>query len=252
MHIQWHRDRIEIYSPGGFPQGIRLDNLLVAGPKPRNPLLADAFKRAGIVERTARGIDTIFYDQLHNGRPAPSYDRSTDDTVTLILPSGKADLNFVRLMVEESQAGRTLGLDELLLLNALQREGQMFRLQAAHIIQKSEANAQATLEGLIEAGLVVTRRQRKEIVFGLSAATYRRLGATPPRARGQKTGQAAEPTQMVMEYVSQHGRITRRETAALCKISDRQSREVLERLVKQGHLRRQGEGRGTFYILASK
>jgi ATP-dependent DNA helicase RecG len=61
VHVQWHPDRIEISSPGGFPEGVRLDNLLVTAPRPRNPLLADAFKRAGLVERTARGIDTIFY-----------------------------------------------------------------------------------------------------------------------------------------------------------------------------------------------
>src|SRR5690606_40468001 len=64
VHVQWFDDRIEISSPGGFPEGVRLDNLLVTAPRPRNPLLADAFKRAGIVERTARGIDTIFYEQL--------------------------------------------------------------------------------------------------------------------------------------------------------------------------------------------
>jgi ATP-dependent DNA helicase RecG len=53
VHIQWHDDRVEISNPGGFPEGVRLDNLLVTPPRPRNPLLADAFKRAGLVE--ARG-----------------------------------------------------------------------------------------------------------------------------------------------------------------------------------------------------
>lgn len=71
VHVQWHEDRIEISNPGGFPEGVHLNNLLATPPRPRNPLLADAFKRAGIVERTARGIDTIFYEQLRNGRPAP-------------------------------------------------------------------------------------------------------------------------------------------------------------------------------------
>ncbi|MGV8174809.1 MAG: ATP-binding protein [Methanothrix sp.] len=71
VHVQWHEDRIEISNPGGFPEGVRLDNLLVTPPRPRNPSLADAFKRAGIVERTARGIDTIFFEQLRSGRPAP-------------------------------------------------------------------------------------------------------------------------------------------------------------------------------------
>jgi ATP-dependent DNA helicase RecG len=54
VHVQWREDRLEIANPGGFPEGVRLDNLLVTQPRPRNPLLADAFKRAGIVERTAR------------------------------------------------------------------------------------------------------------------------------------------------------------------------------------------------------
>jgi predicted HTH transcriptional regulator len=71
VHVQWHEDRIEISNPGGFPEGVRLDNLLVMPPRARSPVLADAFKRAGIVERTARGIDAIFFEQLRNGRQAP-------------------------------------------------------------------------------------------------------------------------------------------------------------------------------------
>jgi len=94
VHVQWHDDRIEISNPGGFPEGVRLDNLLVTQPRPRNPLLADAFKRAGVVERTARGIDTIFFEQLRNGRPAPSYARSNETGVVLELPDGKANLGF--------------------------------------------------------------------------------------------------------------------------------------------------------------
>ena len=122
VHFQWHPDRIEVSSPGGFPEGVRLDNLLVTAPRPRNPLLADTFKRAGIVERTARGIDTIFYEQLRNGRPAPSYDRSDAASVTVVIPGGDANLDFVRLLVTESQGGRLLGVDELLLLNARWRD----------------------------------------------------------------------------------------------------------------------------------
>jgi len=50
-------DEIEISNPGGFPEQVRLDNILVAPPRPRNPVLADAFKRIGLVERTGRGIE---------------------------------------------------------------------------------------------------------------------------------------------------------------------------------------------------
>ncbi len=64
---------------------MRLDYLLVIPPRPRNPLLAGTFKRAGIVERTACGIVTIFYEQLRNGRPAPSYARSNEANVSVRL-----------------------------------------------------------------------------------------------------------------------------------------------------------------------
>ena len=79
VRVQWHDDRIEISNPGGFPEGVRLDNLPVTQLRPRNPLPADAFKRAGVVDRAHRKrIDTIFFEQLSNGRPAPNYARSNE------------------------------------------------------------------------------------------------------------------------------------------------------------------------------
>jgi ATP-dependent DNA helicase RecG len=76
VHVQWSEDQLEISSPGGFPSGIRLDNLLVAPPHPRSPLLADAFKRTGLVERTGRGISRMFAEQVRphreEQRPATS------------------------------------------------------------------------------------------------------------------------------------------------------------------------------------
>ena len=145
VHVQWHPHQIEISNPGGFPEGVRLDNILVTPPRPRNPLLADAFKRAGIVERTARGIDTIFYEQLRNGRPAPNYERSTPTDVILVLPGEKADLDFVRLVAQENHNGNTLTLDDLLILNGLWLERDLEATGAARLIQKPETEAKAVL-----------------------------------------------------------------------------------------------------------
>ena len=196
VHVQWHSDRIEISNPGGFPEGVRLDNLLVTPPRPRNPLLADAFKRAGLVERTARGIDTIFFEQLRNGRPAPDYSRSTEASVVVVLPGGPASTAFVRLVAEENRAGRPLGLDELLLLHSLRHEGTLATARAAGLIQKPEPEARAVLQRLVEAGLVEPRGERKGRSYHLSAATYRRLGekAAYVRQRG------FEPVQNLLQW----------------------------------------------------
>lgn len=246
VHVQWHEDRIEISNPGGFPEGVRLDNLLVTAPRPRNPLLADAFKRAGIVERTARGIDTIFYEQLRNGRPAPSYERSDPTGVVLVLPGGEANLDFVRLVVEESQAGRALRLDELLLLNALWRERTIATERAARLVQKPEAEARAVLARLVEMGLVDGRGERKGRTWHLSAATYRRLGDEAAYVR-QRGFELPQQEQMVLQYVEKHGRITRRDAADLCRISADQAYRLLTRLVDEGQLVRHGSKKGAWY-----
>lgn len=246
VHVQWHADRIEISNPGGFPEGVGLHNLLVTPPRPRNPLLADAFKRAGMVERTGRGIDILFVEQLRNGRPAPSYERSTATDVVLVLPGGEANLNFVRLIVEENQAGRPLELDALLLLNHFWRERRVTTTAAARLIQKSEADARAVLERLVESGLVEARGERRGRFYHLSAATYRRLGAQAAYVR-QRGFEPLQQEQMVLQYVQAHGRITRREAAALCRVSGPQATRLLSKLVKEGKLVRRGKRRGTFY-----
>jgi ATP-dependent DNA helicase RecG len=251
VHVQWYADHIEISNPGGFPEGVRLDNLLVTPPRPRNPLLADAFKRAGLVERTARGIDTIFYEQLRNGRPAPNYERSTETGVALVLPGGDANLAFVRLLVEENQAGRDLGLDELLVLNALWLERRITTTGAAGVIQKPEPEARAVLARLVEAGLVEAPGEAKGTSYHLSARTYSRLGEKAAYVR-QRGFEPLQQEQMVLQYVEKHGRITRREVAELCKISSPQARDLLARLVRKALLLRRGARRGAYYELAPK
>ncbi len=239
VHFQWYPARIEISNPGGFPEGVRLDNLLVTAPRPRNPLLADAFKRAGIVERTARGIDTIFYEQLRNGRPAPSYERSDSTGVVVVIPGGESNLDFVRLLVTETQNGCVLGLDELLILNALRQERSLTTEGAARLTQKPEVGTRGTLHRLVEAGLIEERGHKKGRTWHLSAATYRALGDKAAYVR-QRGFEPLQQAQMVLQYVEKHGRITRREAAELCRISSPQAYRLLDRLEKQGVIFREG------------
>lgn len=251
VHFQWHSDRIEVSSPGGFPEGVRLDNILVTAPRPRNPLLADAFKRAGIVERTARGIDTIFYEQLRNGRPAPSYVRSDASGVVVSIPGGEANLEFVRMLVSEAQGGVVLKVDELIILNELWRERSLETAAIAVLTQKPEAEARATLHRLVEAGLVEERGQKKGRTWHLSAAVYRALGDKSAYVR-QRGFEPLQQEQMVRQYVEKHGRITRKEAAELCRISGPQAYRLLNSLVRRGFISREpSRGRGAGYRKAA-
>jgi ATP-dependent DNA helicase RecG len=251
VHVQWQSDRIEISNPGGFPEGVNLGNLLVTPPRPRNPLLADAFKRAGIVERIARGISTIFYEQLRNGRPAPSFENSTDTDVILALPGGEANLEFVKLVVEENQAERLLTVEELLLLNCLWQERSISTGRASHVIQRSEAEARAVLQRLVESGLAEARGDGKGRSYHLSAKTYQRLGEKAAYVR-QRGFEPLQQEQMILQYAKKHGKITRREAAELCKISSPQARSLLGKLKGKGELVLRGKKRGSYYEPATK
>ncbi|MBI5365047.1 MAG: putative DNA binding domain-containing protein [Planctomycetes bacterium] len=248
VHVQWHADHIEITNPGGFPEGVRLDNLLVTQPRPRNPLLADAFKRAGLVERTARGIDTIFYEQLRLGRPAPSYERSTEVGVVLLLHGGEASLDFARLVAEESRAERPLGLDELLLLDGLRRERRLTTAEAARLLQKPESEARGRMQALVESGIVEARGERTGRTYHLSASTYRRLGEKAAYVR-QRGFEPAQQEQMVLQYVRTHGSIARNEVAELCRLSPPQAYRLLQKLVAKELLRAEGKrGHASRYV----
>jgi ATP-dependent DNA helicase RecG len=149
IHVQWSEEQLEISSPGGFPEGTRIDNLLVAPPHPRSAVLADAFKRVGLVERTGRGINRMFAEQLRVGRPAPDYGRTTDQTVVAILPGGPANLAMtkwvLKWVLEQEQQNRPLTIPELQVLSELLRERRATTTELAALTQHTESETRNTV-----------------------------------------------------------------------------------------------------------
>lgn len=266
VHVQWKPEEIEVSSPGGFPDEVRLDNILVTAPRPRNPVLADAFKRIGLVERTGRGIDTIYEGQLRYGRPAPDYSRSTAGSVQLVLAGGAANLALARFIMERDVAGgggverggggsrgggvgspaSRVTVDEMLIVNAVDRERRLELARAAELVQRSETATRAVLERLVESGVLEARNERRERVYHFSAATYRALGRPAEHIRLAGI-EPIQREQMILQFVDTHGRITRSQAADLCQIGGREARSALEKLVNRGELVIRGEKRGAFY-----
>jgi len=247
IHVQWSDDQLEISSPGGFPEGVRLDNLLVAPPHPRSPLLADAFKRTGLVERTGRGINRMFTEQLRVGRPAPDYGRSTEQHVVAVLPGGAANLSVTRWVLEqERQGGRPLNLPELQVMTELLRDRRATTGDLVRVLQRTEAETRNYLARMVERGWIQARGERKGRTWHLSAAVYRAL-EVPAGYVHIRGFEPLQQEQMVLAYIEAHGRITRGQAAELCTISPEQAGRLLRRLATKGKLHRRGERRGTYY-----
>ena len=185
IYVQWQPDHLLITSPGGLPEGVTLDNLLVHEPKPRNPRLAEAFRRIGLVEQTGRGIDKIFAGQLRYGRAAPDYGRSDATAVRVVLRGGQPSLQFAAFVYEQDKAGKALTLDEMLVLNTLFFERRIDAVGAGRLIQKSASEARAVLERLHERGMIEARGEKRGRVYHLAAILYRRLGEIPAYVRSR-------------------------------------------------------------------
>jgi ATP-dependent DNA helicase RecG len=248
VHVRLEREALVVSNPGGFVEGVSLDNLLTTERRPRNPRLADAFKRIGLVERTGRGVDLIYRGLLRFGRPGPDYSRSTAHSVVLRLPTVSADLDFLRLVLDEEQ--RLVGavpIDALIALACLREQRRLTRHELATAIQKTDGVALGTLEALVERGLVAAHGQGRGRTYTLAAQVYARHGQ-----RAEYTRQAGfdrlQQEQMVRAYVRKHGEIRRQDVIDLCRIGSDQAKRLLARLVEERVLAREGTGKSTRYV----
>jgi ATP-dependent DNA helicase RecG len=233
---------LQITNPGGFLEGITLDNLLVHEPKPRNPRLAEAFRRIGLVETTSRGVDKIYMGQLRYGRALPDYTQSDREAIRLTLTSDPS-LAFAVFVYEESVNGNTLDLDELLILEHLRKERRITVQVAGEVTQRGPIYAHAVLLRLSQRDFIKERREKQERLYYLSTRLHLRIGLLPRRLRADP----AEQENMVLKYIDQYGKITRREIVSLLNITERQAGSLLQRLTIHEKILLHGTRRGAFY-----
>ena len=235
VHVQLHDGYALVTNPGGFVTGIYVGNLLTAAPRPRNPLLADAFKRVGLVERTGRGVGIIYTGQLQNGRRPPDYGRSTEVSVTVTLDSGLADLDFVRLSIQVNrQIGRALRVEELLAFWVVWRAGKTNADDLAPLLQQDADGAAALLAELARVGLFQPVEEAYTLAVDLSPTG----GKAPP---------TLSPAAAILAHVRTQGRITRRKAVTVTGLSEEQARYQLRKLTESGALELVGTGRGAYY-----
>ncbi|WP_067858601.1 DNA glycosylase AlkZ-like family protein [Nocardia shimofusensis] len=240
-------DSFEVTSPGGFPPGVRLDNLLSVS-HPRSPLLADAFRRAGIVERSGRGISQMYAALLRIGRDAPDYGLSDDRSVRAVIPLGHADIQLARLVLQrEESTGRPMRLFDLQVLHELRRQTKMTSAEIAGQLHRTDGETRAGLGRMAEEGLIELRGTGRGRTYHLSAAVYRALDRPSAYVRIRGTD-PIQQEQMVLQFIESEGAITRAQAAELCMLTSEQAKLLLRRMVERGNLVMQGARRTARYV----
>lgn len=247
VHVRLDDDGLSISNPGGFVEGVTLQNLLVAPPRSRNPLLADIVKRIGLAERTGRGIDRIYEGMLRYGRPAPDYGTSDASSVILLMARADADTTFLEMVLAyEERTGAPMPIDSLIILSRLRHQRRLATADLVESCQKSEPATRAMLEKLVEAGLVEAHGAGRGRSYMLSASVYHKVGQKAAYVR-QAGFDPIQQEQMVLTYIDKHGSIKRSEVMDLCRITKDQAYRLLNRLKANGHIIQSGTRKGAVY-----
>lgn len=103
IHVDIYEDRLEIVSPGGMPDGKRIQDLSIddVASIRRNPVICDIFSRLKLMERRGSGLRKII-DQYPED-VMPSF-RSTEQSFVVTLPN----LNFGKISMPR---GNEIGVD---------------------------------------------------------------------------------------------------------------------------------------------
>lgn len=239
---------LTISSAGGFVDGVNIQNLLVVSPRSRNPLLADVMKRIGLAERTGRGIDRIFEGMLRYGRPAPDYSMSDSSTVSVFMSNASADIEFVRMIIEQEEKTGDMPIDSLIVLSRLRDERRLTTSDFIKSIQKSETQVRAILERLTETGLIEAHSQGRGRSYTLSSRVYHQLGEQIAYVRQIGIG-GIQQEQMIVKLLEVKGAIKRADIVELCNITPDQAFKLLSKLRKKGLLEMHGNRRSSYYKL---
>lgn len=240
--IKQYPTKLSVISPGGFPIGVTLENILTVSSTPRNRLLADVLAATGIVERSGQGMVVIFRLTLSEGKQTPDYSKTNDYQVTAILSATVKDPGFalfIKSIQQELPENQKLSVFDVLTFCAI-REGK-------------QPKDKEIAKRLYSMGYLEKRGKTSAIRYIL------------PRRYYELTGNQSEYSELtdwddeqiwsvLFRYLKKYGTAKKTDIAKLIgqHISDSQLRRLLERLSEGPNppLIKEGKTRNLTYSLS--
>lgn len=241
---------LTIANPGGFIEGVTLENLLTVEPHGRNECLMSALKRVGLAEKTGRGVDRIFEGSLAYGRPLPDYSGSTASNVSLFVARSAPDEAFMKMLNEEqARTGKALSLRSLLVLDALKKQRRLTVVDLSAQLHYTDATIRATLESLVEAGLVEAHGSSTARTYMLSAKVYSAAGKEIDFVRQSDIDKVRYPELIMKLARQQGGRVANKDVMNLLHLGRKQAYRQLKKLAEEGLLELRKLGAYSYYVI---
>lgn len=239
---------MSITNPGGFIEGVNINNLLIVEPHGRNPALTDALKRIGLAEKTGRGIDRIFEGSIVYGRPLPDYSESTSRNVRLYLRRAKADIAFAKMITSEKKRGnKGLSIYALMILSCLREYRRSSLDQIAELTKLPKNKLTVSLEQLVERGTIEAVGKGKTRSFMLCKRYYYNNNSNMQYVRQSGIDDVRHEELVIKLARTQNGIFTKRDVMELLGLSDTLAYNLIKRMTANGEIELSQSGRYAKY-----
>lgn len=232
--------KISVTSPGPFPPGVGVHNVLTTPSKARNKCLASAMRLLGLAETAGTGVDRMYSEMARIGHAPPSF-AAGDEFVQVALLGGAPNSHLTRftatLPSDEANDADTM----LVLLTLLSRR-TVDSSVLAPMLQKSLAETETVLRrlsaepiNLVEPTRRTVRRAhpdyhlRSEVVATLGPALSYQRRATDDFDR------------KVIGLVREAGSVNSRLVKLVLEVDSRTSTRIIQDLVSREMLVRTSE-----------
>jgi len=237
VRIEVRPDAVHIVSPGGLPEPVTEANIRDT-QSARNLSVIDVLRRFNLAEDRGEGVDMMEDLMRTEMLDAPSF-RDLGHSVEVVLPSRSAIALSERAWIREIEArGMIDPRDRLLLVHAGRGE-PLSNGAARELLGVDSVAARRALHRLRDAGFLVQRGSRAGTVYVLESSL------APPA--GLRLSDE-EIDQVTLALAQARGSVVNRDVRSHTGLDRAQALRSLERLVRAGRLRREGERRGTRYV----
>ena len=237
VHVEHFDDSLSITSMGALVSGVTVDNILTAASRPRNRLLARAFRSLGLIEELGTGVGRMYRSMLRLGKPPPSYE-ATADSVRVSFLGGSAVLAFARFVASMEESRRD-DVEALLVLRRLCEVSSTSSADMAPLFQRSVDEATSSLRRMSQGPSPLIEplhasASTSRVRYRLSDASSAGLASAVVHRRHTKR----EIAERVVAYVSEHGRITNADVRSLFNVGTPRASVILRDLVQAMTLER--------------
>jgi len=237
VFVRQHPSKLIIESPGGFPIGVTLSNILDRHT-PRNRRVAEILALCGLVERSGQGINLIYELSIKEAKALPDFTGTDEDFVCIKLDGIVLDQRMLLLI---SKIGHErlerLTTADFLLINALFHE------------QKLDETLLSRTSALIDAG-IIERISRNKYV--LARSLYAVIGKTGVHTRQRGLDRAQNKALLVQHLL--HNGLSGAKMIELSQVlpghSRHQIQKILNELKAEGKVTLDGKTSGATWFAA--